>query len=72
MFYEGAVIISCAFFIVLSIFAIGAAVGWRRKAIYWKDRYYDAIAKVEPPTVTKDPYDGVKTALEYNWEEVWD
>ena len=29
MFYEGAVIISCAFFIVLSIFAIGAAVGCR-------------------------------------------
>lgn len=71
LFYEGAVFITLAVSILLNIFLIGWCLRWKRKAHWWKQMYDDSIEPMKPPKLV-DPYEGVKTALEYNWEEVWD
>jgi hypothetical protein len=72
LFYEGAILISLAVSILLNICQFGWSLRWKRKAHWWKDQYYKTMEPMNPPAVVTDPYEGVKTALEYNWEEVWD
>lgn len=71
LFYEGAVLITLAVSLLLNIFLIGWCLRWKHKAYWWREQYNDSIQPMKPPDLV-DPYEGVKTALEYNWEEVWD
>lgn len=70
-FYEAPLIFTCAALIIIALFFIGWSLRWKKKAHYWRDMYYEAIEPVKPPDLV-DPYEGIKTALEYNWEETWD
>ena len=71
IFYDSALVLTCSVSIILNIFMLGFLLRWKRKATFWRNKFHDTVTPVEPPTIIADPYDGVKDALEYNWEE-WD
>ena len=70
--YYNAILVTLAVSLVANIFLAGYMVRFRRKSIFWHEQFHDAVSPVVPPAITSDPYDGVKQALEYNWEEGWD
>ncbi len=66
--YYNALIITLAVSLVANIFLSGYMCRFKWRAEFWKHQYDDVTTPVIPP----DPYEGVKTVLEYDWEEVWD
>ena len=69
--YYNALIITLAVSLIYNILSTGYMLRFMRRTEYYKQLYEDAVTPVVPPDVY-DPYEGVKTALEYNWKEDWD
>lgn len=68
-FYEPALLIVCSVSLVLNIFQLGIILRWIRISKFWKKRYDDAIAPVEPVPVHKPASDVIDPNY---WEEEWD
>lgn len=60
----------CAASIVLNILLITYCLRISHWMDYWRDRYNDSIAPIDP--VFSDPYKSVKESIGYDMEEEWD
>lgn len=72
MIMESALIVTLASSLIANVFLCGYLRRYKRYAKFWRGKFHDVVAPVEPPQIIADPYEGVKEALDYDWEGSWD